>query len=143
LKEFADLVQRLNRVQRLRRVPIVHFAPRSSHPGSIIEATDHFVASLGYSPLGESWLRLEKADAQCALATHLQTSLAYGVPNLSPAESDSLSAQFVAAFDSGDATFLSNWSNDSWTPLTSSTFDAGHVGIDGIRIALFLFEDED
>jgi hypothetical protein len=142
LKEFVEFIQRLNRVPRLHRVPTVHFAPRASHPGSIIEAADHFVGSLGYSTLGESWLRLKKAEAQRVLATHLQTSLAYGVPMLSHAESGSLSAQFVAAFD-GDATFLSNWSNGEWSPLTSSTFEAAYVGIDDMRIALLLFEDED
>jgi len=62
---------------------------------------------------------------------------------LSRAESDSLSAQFLALFDQGGATFLSNWSNGGWTPMTSSTIEAGYVGIDDVRIALFLFEDED
>jgi hypothetical protein len=143
LKEFVEFVQRLNHVQRLHRVPTVHFAPRSSHPGSIIDAADHFVATLGYSPLGESWFRLDKAEAQRELAAHLQTSLAYRVQMLSRAESDSLSAQFLALFDQGDVTFLSNWLNDGGTPMTSSTFDAGYVGIDNVRIALFLFEDED
>jgi hypothetical protein len=62
---------------------------------------------------------------------------------LSRAESDSLSAQFLALFDQGGATFLSNWSNGAFTSLTSSTVDAGYVCIDDVRIALFLFEDED
>jgi len=143
LKEFVEFVQRLNHAQRLHRVPTVHFAQRLSHPGSVIEAADHFVGTLGYSPLGDSWLRLDKAEAQRELAARLQTSLAYGVQMLSRAESDSLSAQFLALFDQGDATFLSNWSNGAFTPLTSSTVDAGYVGIDDVRIALFLFEDED
>jgi hypothetical protein len=143
LKEFVEFVQRLNHVQRLHRVPTVHFASRSAHPGSVIEAADHFVATLGYAPLGESWLRLDKAAAQRELAAHLQTSLAYRVQMLSRAESDSLSAQFLALFDQRGATFLSNWSNSAFTSLTSSTVDAGYVGIDDVRIALFLFEDED
>jgi hypothetical protein len=143
LKEFEEFIQRLNRVQRLGGVPTVHFAPRSLYSGSILEATDQFVGSLGYSPLGKHWFRLEKAEAERELATRLQTSLAYGMDVLSRTDSDSLSTQFAAAFDPEAATFLSNWSNNAWTPLTSSTFDAAYVGTDDVRIALLLFEDED
>jgi hypothetical protein len=143
LKALTEFVQHLNNAQCLHRVPTVRSAPRSSHPGSVLEAVDHFVISLGYSALGESWFRLDEAEAQRELATRLQTSLAYGVKMLSRVESDALSVQFLAVFDQGDATFLSNWSNNSWTPITRSTIEAAYVGIDDATIALVLFEDED
>lgn len=119
------------------------FASRSAHHGPVLDAVDSFTAALGFQPLGDAWFVLNSGELATELTQQLRVSLAYREETMPADEAAAFSRQFVDLFDPSSARFLTNFRNNGWNPITTSTMEAAYVGIDGDLIGLLLFQDED
>lgn len=117
--------------------------------GQIVEAIAEQLAypSGDFDPfLNGGMLGLTRSEAAYVIALAGTRSLAYG--NKPP--SVGVVRQAKQAFDvlSDDAAFFSNghWGqgkHNSWSPLSSATFDCGVIGYDGETGFIFWVEEED
>ncbi|WP_313472248.1 hypothetical protein [Brevundimonas sp.] len=137
-QRFDDAVE-----GRLEGMPSVTFADRSVYPRPFVDAVDAFSAALGYQPLGDAWHVLSSEELATELTQQLRVSLAYRVETMPEDQAASISRQFIDLFDPESVRFLTNFRNNGWNPITTSTMEAAYVGIDGDLIGLLLFQDED
>lgn len=108
-----------------------------------VQEIDAFIASQGFTPLGQGWLHLGADEAVQLLEECLRKSLAYQVEMLPAAEARSVSSEFKSFFQRGQTRWFANGRRNAWSPITRSTFDRAIVVLDNENAGLFLFEDED
>src|SRR5689334_9657690 len=100
----------------------IEFGARST--AHTVADADRFLEGLGYRPLADAWIKLDPGSARRELTARLTTSLAYRSEMLPPEDAKGAASDFVALFEPGSARFFTNWLNNSWNPVTPSTFDA-------------------
>src|SRR5262249_2284587 len=130
--------------------------PRSPSVEDARVLIDAFVASLGFSGLGQGWEEINRDQAESILRLILHKDLAYRMPITPLEKATSLAGRFLALF-SRSARWFTNGTyhlapvrtpnggsaGPSWNPISQATFDTGVVCIDESRIGIMWVQDED
>lgn len=140
-EEFREYIQTH---ERLECAVTVIFEPMlRSATGKTVEALDRFVQRHGYTAQGTRWHCLSRGEAISHLQDMLQASLAYREFMFGEAEAFELAQEFAGFFQEASGCWFTNGTRGTWNSITASTFDNALVAMDGSKIGLILFEDED
>jgi hypothetical protein len=125
----------------------------AADPQRYREVLDEFVATLGFTGLGEGWIEISTQAAKTLVREVLFKDLAYSVAMMSEDEAALLTERFFALFDPSVRCFTNGnlvvrdadptEVPGSWNPITEATFDAGVVCLGSSRIGILWVEDED
>jgi hypothetical protein len=149
LKELDQLREELTRA---RGKVVLRLGYRRR--GDSVRATaDALVVEAGGSPPGDQWVDLSREAAEQVVVALLFRDLAYGIPGgLGLGAADRLASRILAVLPD-TSLFVINGefglshaglsSNTQWQPLTTSTFDAGIVGVADDIALVFWVADED
>ncbi|MBB4839930.1 hypothetical protein HNP52_003022 [Sphingomonas kyeonggiensis] len=146
MDDFTTFVERTAKLLNDEVELTIREGSRSDFPGEPRDAADAFVSSLGFTPIGDGWLDLDKdaAEPSSHLANILKRDLVgHNLDWLSASDAKACAEEFYSLFKHGKVTRLANRIGNGWNPITSSTIEAAFVSMDDSRIALFLVEAED
>jgi len=150
--DVTTFLEKYNSVFRKFNI-FVEFIDRSPTFGGPKQTADYLVKSLGFNPIGASWINLDdeyepfpggkKGDPLKPLMDNLQFTMAYRGKMLSIQRAEECAKDFYTLFSNGRRVRLSNHIEYGWTPVTPATFDAVHIAMDRKLIGMILMMDED
>lgn len=125
----------------------------AADPASYRAVLDDFVATFGFTGLGDGWIEVSIQTAKTLAREILRKDLAYRIAMMSEDEATLHTERFFALFDAS-VRYFTNGNlvvhdadpteiTGSWIPITRATFDAGVVCLGSSRIGILWVEDED
>lgn len=140
-EEFCDYIRNHERLECAVTIIFEPVSPcTTSDP---IKAADAFMERHGYIAQGDRWRSLRRVEAISHLQDMLGASLAYREFMFTESEASEIAHAFAGFFDEDSACWFTNGTRGAWNAVTTSMFDNALVAMDGSKIALILFEDED
>jgi hypothetical protein len=126
-----------------------HYASAPAEAALYTSVADSFVASRNYSKIGFNWELLDATaqtfEPRSALG-ELKNACANRISNpsqawLGEAAGEQCAQDFLACFDPGSLTLVSNRYDGLWNPISGASVEWGFVGFDAESIALLLISE--